>query len=153
LLTYRHLVTGNVRHIYLLDSGAALFAFEMPAIPIWQHALAADALLRWAVFPGTAVRAHADHSARLRKRLRHTGTRSATRRLIVVSGRERRLKRERNHVIRRRIVDSYPHARIGREDLTYIRERTERRHGKRASQKQRNANGHASTWAFAELQG
>ena len=37
------------------------------------------------------------------------------------------------------------------EDLTHIRERTKRKHGKKASVKQRCANGHASKWAFAEL--
>src|SRR5437868_6907123 len=40
---------------------------------------------------------------------------------------------------------------IGLEDLTLIRERTRRKHGKRASKKQRRANRHASKWAFAEL--
>jgi putative transposase len=106
-------------------------------------------------FPGTGVRAKADHCARLRKRLQHKGTRSATRRLMVVSGRERRLKHERNHLISRQIVDAYPHSLIGLEDLTHIRERTQakRRHGRKASQKQRRANRHASQWAFAELQG
>ena len=37
--------------------------------------------------------------------------------------------------------------------MTHIRERTKRKHGKQASVKQRRANGHASTWAFAELHG
>src|SRR5690349_12238441 len=98
-------------------------------------------------------RAHADHYARLRKHLQRKGTRSATRRLIVLAGRERRLKQECNHVISRRIVDAYPHSLIGLEDLTYIRERTKRRHGKRATPKQRRANRQASQWAFAELHG
>jgi putative transposase len=70
-----------------------------------------------------------------------------------VSGRERRLKHDRNHVISRRIVDAYPHSLIGLEDLTHIRERTKRTHGRKASDKQRRANGHASKWAFAELHG
>ena len=42
---------------------------------------------------------------------------------------------------------------IGLEDLTLIRERTKRKHGKKASKKQRRANRHASKWAFAELHG
>jgi putative transposase len=104
-------------------------------------------------FSGNETRAKADHYARLRKRLQHQGTRSATRRLLVVSGRERRLKQERNHLISRRIVDAYPRSLIGLEDLTHIRERTKRRHGKRATVRQRKANGHASKWAFAELHG
>jgi putative transposase len=102
-------------------------------------------------FPGTGVRAKADQYVRLRKRLQHKGTRSATQRLIVVSGRERRLKHERNHLISRRIVDTYPTSLIGLEDLTHIRERRKRRHGKKASQNQRRANRNASQWAFAEL--
>jgi putative transposase len=104
-------------------------------------------------FPGKAVRAIADHYARLRKRLQHKGTRSATRRLIVIAGRERRLKHERNHSISRQIVDAYPHSLIGLEDLTHIRERTHHHHRKRATAKQRRANRHASQWAFSELQG
>ncbi len=103
-------------------------------------------------YAGKAVRAKADHYARLRKRLQQKGTRSATRRLIVISGRERRLKQDRNHSISRRIVDQHPHSLIGLEDLTDMRERTKRKRGKKASKKQRKANGHAAKWAFAELQ-
>jgi putative transposase len=116
-------------------------------------AVATDTQDHMLFFRGKEVRARADHYARLRKRLQHKGTRSATRRLIVVSGRERRLKQDRDHLISRRIVDAYPHALIGLEDLTHIRERTKRKHGKQASPKQRTANGHASKWAFAELHG
>jgi putative transposase len=43
-------------------------------------------------YPGKRVRARADHGARLQKRLQKKGTRSATRRKIAMSGRERRLK-------------------------------------------------------------
>jgi len=39
---------------------------------------------------GKSMVAKANHSARLRKRLQKKGTRSATRRLVVMSGRERR---------------------------------------------------------------
>jgi putative transposase len=106
-----------------------------------------------AFFPGKEARARADHYARLRKRLQHKGTRSATRRLVVIAGRERRLKHERNHSISRRIVDAYPASLIGLEDLTHIRERRKRKHGKKATVKQRRANRHAAQWAFAELHG
>jgi IS605 OrfB family transposase len=116
-------------------------------------AVATDTLNRTAFYTGKAVRATADHYARLRMRLQHKGTRSATRRLIVLTGRERRLKQACNHVISRGIVDAYPHALIGLEDLTHIRERTWRVKGKRANRQQRRANRHASAWAFAELQG
>src|SRR5262249_35716770 len=75
---------------------------------------------------GAQSRAKADHYARLRKRLQHKGTRSATRRLGVISGRERRLKAATNHLVSRRIVDQHPHSLIGLEDLTHIRERSKR---------------------------
>ncbi len=101
---------------------------------------------------GKAVGAKANHYTRVKKRLQHKGTRSATRRLVRISGRERRLKADANHLVSKRIVERYPHALIGLENLTDIRERTHRRRGKRASKKQRRANARQSTWAFAELQ-
>jgi IS605 OrfB family transposase len=115
-------------------------------------AVATDLQHQTQFFPGTAVRVKADHAARLRKRLQQKGTRSATRRLVVLAGRERRLKHACNHRISRQSVDAYSHSLIGLEDLTHIRERRRRKHGKKASVKQRRANRHASQWAFAELQ-
>src|SRR6266496_1195514 len=131
--THQHVVGVDVGSRYLavtaqLDNGASFYS-------------------------GKQSRAKADHYSRLRKRLQHKGTRSATRRLGVISGRERRLKAATNHTISRRIVDSHPHSIIGLEDLTHIRERTKRRHGKKVTKKQRRANRHASKWAFAELHG
>ena len=102
-------------------------------------------------YSGKAIRAKADHYGRLRKRLQKKGICSATRRLVVISGRERRLKQDCNHLISRRIVDAHPHSLIGLEQLTGIRERTKRCKGRRASKKQRRANCHACKWAFAEL--
>ena len=111
-------------------------------------------------YSGKRVRARADHYARLRKRLQQKGTRSATRRKIALSGRERRLKLRTNHTIAKHIVQAHPHSLIGLEELTGIRERTKRRrrqrkkHGKGTepvSRKARRANRHASQWAFAEL--
>jgi IS605 OrfB family transposase len=93
----------------------------------------------------------ANHYARLRKRLQQKGTRSATRRLVVLSGRERRLKQDANHVVSKRIVTRHPHSLIGLELLTDIRDRTRRKHGKQASTKQRRANAVYSKWAFAQL--
>ncbi len=104
-------------------------------------------------YSGKAVRAKADHYARLTKRLQKKGTRSARRRLVAISGRERRLKQAVNHAISHRIITEHPHSIIGLEDLTHIRERTKRKHGKKASKKQRRTNRHASKWAFAELHG
>ena len=100
---------------------------------------------------GKRVVKKANHYARLRKQLQKKGTRSATRRAVVLSGRERRLKQDANHVVSKRIVTRYPHALIGLENLTDIRERTRRKHGKKASKKQRKANAAYSKWAFAEL--
>ena len=101
---------------------------------------------------GKRVSKKANHYARLRKRLQKKGTRSATRRLVVISGRERRLKQGANHMVSKRIVDAYPHSLIGLENLTDIREQTKRRRGKKASRKQRKANAASSKWSFAELQ-
>src|SRR6266536_5285839 len=70
--THQHVVGVDVGSRYLavtaqLDNGASFYS-------------------------GKQSRAKADHYSRLRKRLQHKGTRSATRRLGVISGRERRLK-------------------------------------------------------------
>ena len=100
---------------------------------------------------GKRIVPKANHYARLRKRLQRKGTRSATRRLVVMSGRERRLKADANHVVSKQIVSAHPHALLGLENLTDIRDRTKRRKGKKASKKQRKANATYSKWAFAEL--
>src|SRR5712692_9853753 len=101
---------------------------------------------------GKSIVPKANHYARLRKRLQKKGTRSATRRLVVMSGRERRLKQDANHAVSKRIALGHPHSLIGLENLTDIRERTKRRKGKKASRKQRHANAAYSKWSFAQLQ-
>jgi len=103
-------------------------------------------------YSGKAIVAKANHDARLRKRLQTKGTRSATRRLVTIAGRERRGPQDANHVVSKRIVERSPHSLIGLENLTDIRERTRRKKGKQASKKQRKRNARHSTWAFAELQ-
>jgi len=100
---------------------------------------------------GKRVVAKANHYARLRKRLQKKGTRSATRRLVVISGRERRLKADANHCVSKSIVTGYPNHLIGLEHLTDIRERTRRKKGKKATKSQRKANATSSKWSFAEL--
>src|SRR6266566_5959088 len=102
---------------------------------------------------GKRVSQKANHAARLRKRLQKKGTRSATRRLVIISRRERRLKQDANHMVSKRIVIRHPHSLIGLEELKDIRERTKRRKGKKVSEKQRKANARQSKWAFAELHG
>ncbi len=110
--------------------------------------------------PGKRVRHKANHYARLRKRLQKKGTRGAKRRLVRIARRERRLKLQANHLVAKQIVTAHPHALIGLENLTDIRERTKRRkrrrkqHGKgyeRVSPKARKANRVYSQWSFAEL--
>lgn len=111
--------------------------------------------------PGKQVRHRANHNARLRKRLQRKGTRSATRRLGTIARRERRLKQQANHSTSITIIRQHPHALIGIEDLSCIRERTRRRTRRRkkngkgtepVSRKQRRANAVYSKWSFAELQ-
>jgi putative transposase len=101
---------------------------------------------------GKKIVPKANHYARLRKRLQKKGTRSATRRLVAISGRERRLKQDANHVVSKRIVTRHPHSLIGLENLTGIRERLIRKKGKKATKKQRKANARHSKWSFAQLQ-
>jgi IS605 OrfB family transposase len=89
----------------------------------------------------------------LRKRLQQKGTRAATRRLVVISGRERRLKADANHVVSKHIVKKHPQSLIGLEELTHMRKRIQRKHGKKATKKQRKANTIHAKWSFAELHG
>src|SRR5215469_504739 len=110
--------------------------------------------------PGKRTRHKANHYARLRKRLQQKGTRGAKRRLRRIEQRERRLKAQANHTIAKQIIKQHPHALIGLEQLTDIRERTKRRKRKRkkngkgcerVSPKARKANRVYSQWSFAEL--
>jgi putative transposase len=103
-------------------------------------------------YSGKPARHRADHYARKRKQLQQKGTRAAKRRLRQQSGRERRFRLDVNHRIARAIVSAHPQAVIGLEHLTGIRERTNRRHAKKASGKRRQANRRQGTWSFAELQ-
>jgi putative transposase len=110
-------------------------------------------------YSGKEVRQQTDHYTRLQKRLQQKGTRSATRRRIALAQRERRLKLNTNHTLSKQIVATHPHAFVGIEDLTHIRDRVKRRKHRRrgrqlvpVSAKARKANRHASQWAFAELQ-
>ena len=112
--------------------------------------------------PGKRVRHKANHYARLRKRLQKKGTRGAKRRLKRIEQRERRLKAQASHSIAKQIITQHPHALIGLEQLTDIRERTKRKKRKRkkngkgyerVSSKARKANRIYSQWSFAELHG
>ena len=100
-------------------------------------------------FSGKRIKHRANKYQKARKTLQQKGTRSAKRRLIALSGRERRFTADVNHSISKQVVS--PGALIGLENLKYIRERTNRRSSKKASPKQREANRNQAKWAFAEL--
>lgn len=122
-------------------------------VGIRQLAVTATTRGEQAFHTGKQIVAETNHFVRLRMRLQKKGTRSATRRLVSMSRRERRLKQDANHVVSKRIVIQHPHSLIGLEELKDIRERTKRRRGKNVSKKQRKANARQSKWAFAELHG
>lgn len=83
---------------------------------------------------------------RIRGKLQKAGTKSAKRHLKRLSGRERRFKKDTNHVLSKSIVSKAKESDrgIALEDLKGIRERT----GKRLRRSQR---GRHSKWAFGEL--
>ncbi|MEG3940397.1 transposase, partial [Microcoleus sp. S36b_A3] len=78
-------------------------------------------------------------------------TRSAKRRLIALSGRERRFIADVNHQVSKDIAK--PNTLIGLENLTGIRERTRTKSGNKASKKRRVANRNKAKWSYAELHG
>ncbi len=113
-------------------------------------AVAADTKNKSQFFSGKSVRHKASRYVRARKSLQRKGTHSATRRLVALSGRERRFIADTNHCIAKQLVT--PSTLIGLENLTHIRERTKPKNkGKKASIKQRRANSNRARWSFAEL--
>jgi IS605 OrfB family transposase len=100
---------------------------------------------------GGLVKAKCRHYAKVRSGLQEKGTRSAKRSLVRLSSRERRFRSDVNHKLALSVLE--PSTLIGVEDLTGIRDRLRRRTGKRASEKQRQANRESSSWSYAELQG
>jgi IS605 OrfB family transposase len=100
-------------------------------------------------YSGRQVKHIANQFALKRKELQVKGTRSATRKLVEMSKRERRFKQNVNHCLSKMILK--PDTLIGLEDLTHIRCRTKRKKGTKATIKQRQANCTYSKWAFAEL--
>ena len=83
---------------------------------------------------------------RIRSKLQSAGTKSAKRHLKRLSGRERRFKKDTNHVLSKRIVNKAKESDrgISLEDLQGIRQRV----GKRLRKSQRGRHG---KWAFGEL--
>jgi len=107
-------------------------------------------------FSGEQVTAVRDRYARVRTSLQaraSKGTRSTRRRARSVvkrlSGRERRFQRDMNHVVSRRIVQDAAHTgrAIALEDLTGIRDRTNRQPRNRTERRRSN------NWAFYQLRG
>jgi putative transposase len=97
-------------------------------------------------FSGEAVERNRKRHQALRQRLQKRGTKSAKRHLKRLSGREKRFKKNTNHIISKRIVHKAKAAgqAIAIEDLRHIRQRTERT----VKRSQRNRH---SSWAFAQL--
>jgi IS605 OrfB family transposase len=115
-------------------------------------AVAADTKNKTQFFSGKEVRHKATRYVRARKSLQRKGTRSATQRLVALSGRERRFTSNTNHCIANQVAT--PSTLIGLENLTHIRERTRpKKIGKKASKKQCRANSNKARWSFAELHG
>jgi putative transposase len=86
--------------------------------------------------------------ARLGSRLQHVGTKSANRKLRKLSGKERRFKKDVNHVISKNIVEKAKGTTrgIGLEDLKNIHSRVTVKI--RHSQRDR----HHHRWSFDELE-
>jgi putative transposase len=102
-------------------------------------------------YSGKEARHKANRYHKARQTLQRKGTRSAKRRLIALSGRERRFIVDVNHQISKDIAKT--NSLIGLENLTGIRDRTRAKSGKKASKKRRKANRNKAKWSFAELQG
>ncbi len=85
------------------------------------------------------------HFQNLRSSLQEKGTRSAKRRLVAISQRERRFISDVNHQISSQVSKS--RVLTGIEDLTHIRERISTR------RKDKEKRRHAEQWCFADLHG
>jgi putative transposase len=96
------------------------------------------------VFSGERVEKVRWRYSSLRARLQRVGTRSARRKLKRVSGRERRFKKDTNHVISKQVVSNAKGTTrlIALEDLKDIRSRVTVTHGQRDRHRK---------WAFNEL--
>ncbi len=124
---------------------------RVSGVDVGQRYLAVETDLRnqSKFYSGSYARHKASRYHKARQTLQRKGTRSAKRRLIVLSGKERRFIADVNHQISKQIAK--PNSLIGLENLTGIRERTKSRTGKKGSKKQRRANRNKAKWSFAEL--
>jgi putative transposase len=96
-------------------------------------------------YSGKEVRHKANRYHKARTTLQRKDTRSAKRRLIALSGRERRFIADVNHQISKDIAK--PNTLIGLENLTGIRDRTRTKSGEKASKKRRRANRNKAQWS------
>jgi putative transposase len=96
------------------------------------------------IFESSKVEQSRKKYSRLRSSLQRTGTKSAKRKLKKISGRERRFKKDTNHVISKTIVSKAKGTTraIGIENLRYIRSRVTVRRSQRDKH---------SKWTFGEL--
>ncbi|MCC7017957.1 MAG: transposase [Rhodospirillales bacterium] len=97
-------------------------------------------------FSGAAVERTRQRYQRRRDRLQAVGTKSAKRRLKKLSGKQRRFQSNTNHTIAKQLVAKAKDTQraLALEDLTHIRERTERT--VRKSQRAKHSN-----WSFFQL--
>src|SRR5262249_23029569 len=96
------------------------------------------------IFESKKVEDTRQRYSRLRSSLQHVGTKSAKRKLKRLSGKERRFKKDTNHVISKHIISKAKDTTrtIGIENLKHIRSRVT----VRRSQRDRH-----SKWAFGQL--
>ncbi len=116
------------------------------------HAVVTDTRNQTQFFSGGETNQKKNQYARTKAELQRKDTRSATRRLVALSGRERRFIADRNHKIAAQILTRYPQSVIGLEDLAHIRERTEGHSNPKASKRAKSARKRRSQWSFAETQ-
>jgi putative transposase len=128
---------ANITRISGVDVGMRYLAVET------------DLKNKSAFYSGKASRRKANQYQKARRTLQRKDTRSAKRRLIALSGRERRFIADVNHQVSKDIAK--PNSLIGLENLTGIRDRTKSISGKKASKKQRRANRNKALWSFAQL--
>ena len=95
-------------------------------------------------FGGGRVKTVSNRYQRLRSSLQSCGTRSAKRHLVRSAHKENRFRRDENHCISKKIVQSLPvGSTIILEDLKYIRERCKHR---------KNQGGEFHSWSFYQLE-
>ena len=88
---------------------------------------------------------------RLKRKLQAKGTRSAKRHLKKLSGKQFRRRKDHDHVLSKRIVESTPEgATIVLENLKHIRETSSMGRGKAGSKKRENKR-RLHSWSFAQL--